>query len=128
MASSVLPKMAPKARVQLTRKKTKVEQKRQGRIQKRQIVNQINKPIKENIILTVLAEAESIEAYKRKRFAMSFEQPFTPKRIKSHSLSEQNTTWNHEEAKQLLSSHPVGTKINWSLSARLLHIPGKNAG
>ncbi len=122
----MLPKIV--SEVNLAIKKTRTERKKQGRIQKRKIVQHINKQLKENITLTVLAESESIQAYQRKRLAMSFENPTTPKRIKLHSPAEGNHTWDHEAASTLISSHPVEEKINWSRSAKTLNIPGKNSG
>ena len=111
--TSKLPKMVPE--VNLTSKRTKIEQKKQDRVQKRKIVQHIT-------------EGDTIQAYQRKRLAMSFETPSTPKRAKLHSPTEDNHSWSHEEATQLLLSHPAETKINWSLLARKLNIPGKNAG
>ncbi len=124
--TSVLPKMAPQA--SLTPKKTKIQQKRQGRIQKRKIVDHINERLKEDLTLTVLAEAESMQAYNRKRLAMSFELPSQPNKPKSHTPSTETHAWSHEEANHLLTSQPVDAKINWTNSARMLNIPGKNAG
>ena len=125
--SSVLAKLAPEAN--LTKKKTKLEQKQQNRNSKRKFVNHINQQLSENATLTVLAEAESMQAYRRKRNAMSFETPTAPsKKIKLHSTSADKHTWNHEDATTLLSSHPPEQTINWSRCARRLHIPGGNAG
>ena len=76
----------------------------------------------------MLAEGESIQAYQRKRLAMSFEKPIEPKRPKSHSPSDGNQSWSHEEASKFLTSHPEEKRINWSESARTLGIPGRNAG
>lgn len=58
---------------------------------------------------------------------MSFEQR-PVKKAKSHSPSQENQIWNHEEALALLHAHPPNKKINWSETARNLHIPNKNAG
>ena len=67
--SSVLAKLAPDANLT---KKTKLEQKQQNRNIKRKIVHHINQQLSENATLTVLAEAESMQAYRRKRNSMSF--------------------------------------------------------
>ena len=124
---SVLLKMAPGSN--LMKKPTKAEKKRKDRSQKRVIVQQINREFSETVPLTVLAEAESMQTYKRKRFAMSFDKPtIPPKRTKLHSPIDVNHTWNHEEAETLLDSHPTDRKINWSEYARRLNIPGKNGG
>ena len=125
--SSVLPRLAPETN--LTNKRTRVERKQEDRKMKRKITSHINQQLGENATLTVLAEAESLQAYRRKRFAMSFEKPTTPtKRIKLHSPSEDRHTWSHDDATALLLSHPAEQKINWSQAATNLHIPGKNAG
>ena len=68
--SSVLTKLAPDAN--LTKKKTKLEQKQQNRNTKRKIVHHINQQLSENATLTVLAEAESMQAYRRKQNSISF--------------------------------------------------------
>ena len=123
--SSVLAKLDPEAN--LIKKKTKLEQKQHNRNNKRKIVNHINQQLSENATLTVLAEAESMQAYRRKRNAMSLETPTAPsKRIKLHSPSDDKHTWSHEDTTTLLLSHPPEQKINWSQCARTLHIPGGN--
>ena len=66
--SSVLATIAPEAN--LTHKNSKIEQKKQNQNLKR---SHINKQLGENATLTVLAQSESLQAYKRKRYAMSFE-------------------------------------------------------
>ena len=125
--SSVIPKLAPEEN--LTKKQTKVEKKKHDRIQKRTTVKKINEHFKEGLALTLLAEAESMQSYTRKRFAMSFTRPEEPnKKAKLHSPSEENQAWSHDEAAALLESHPVDKKINWSDSARKLRIPGTNNG
>ena len=104
--SSVVTKLAPEAN--LTKKKTKLELKQQNRKTKRKIANHINQQLSENTTLTVLAEAESMQAYRRKRNAMSFEVPTTPnKNSNLHSPSDDKHTWSHEDATALLLSHPA---------------------
>ena len=78
--------------------------------------------------MPVLAEAESISSYSRKRLALSFEQPTAPKRSKSHSPNEANMTWNVEGAMAELQNVPPNQKINWSSVARKYSIPQRNAG
>lgn len=125
--SSVVAKMVPEAN--LRNRVTKAQQKKQNRVTKRKIVDHINKQFAENQTLTVLVEGESMQAYKRKRYAMSFEKPTSPsKRIKLHSPSDSSQTWSHEDATALPQSHPPNVKICWDQSARHLYIPGKNAG
>ena len=76
--------MAPES--SLAQKVTKIEKKKQNRALKRKIIQNINDQLKENISLTTLAESESMQAYKRKRFAMSFQEPPTSaKKAKLHS-------------------------------------------
>ena len=43
-----------------------------------------------NTTLSVLAEAESLASYGRKRLALSYEKPTTSQRVKSHSPNEGN--------------------------------------
>ena len=77
---------------------------------KRKITSHINQQLGEDATLTVLAEAEPLQAYPRKRYAMSFEKPTTPtKIIKLHSASEDRHTWSHDDATALLS-HPAEQK------------------
>lgn len=122
-----LPKLAP--HLHLTTKTTKIEKKRKDRNLKRKISKCISEQLGESATITVLAEAESMSAYSRKRLAMSFEKPETPsKRPKLHSPSLAKQTWDHEEAKNALKSHPQHIKINWSETACTLNIPGGNAG
>ena len=44
---------------------------------------------------------------------MSFKQE-PVKKPKSHSPTQENQTWSHEEARTLLHAHPQQQKINWS--------------
>ncbi len=125
--TSALPAMVPQAK--LTHKKTKVERKREDRIRKRNIVENNNHQLSENITLTVLAEAESLSSYNRKRHAMSFERPDTPsKKTKFHFPNEDSQKWSHEAALTLLQTTPTDQKINWSATARTLGIQSKNTG
>ena len=79
--------------------------------------------------MTMLAEAESLGSYRRKRMAMSFETPENPnKRHKSHSPSEKNHDWSHQDALTYLETFPTSQKINWTQAATELNIPGANKG
>ena len=125
--TSAIPNIFPEGN--LTAKKTKVEKKREGRNAKRMLVKHINSQLAENMTMTVLAEADSLASYNRKRHSMSFEKPDTPaKKVKSHSPSDENHKWSHDDAMILLQNVPPDQKINWSESARTLGIPGQNAG
>ena len=78
--------------------------------------------------MLVLAEAESLSSYGRKRLALSYEKPETPQKTKSHSPNEQNMSWDIEEALTELENFPPDKKINWSEMATKHNIPGKNSG
>ena len=123
--TSALPRVAPQ--YNLTEKRKKVETKKRNRQEKRKISRHIAHQLGENATITHLAEAESLSSYRRKRLSMSFEQR-PVKKGKSHSPSQENQTWNHEEALALLHAHPPHKKINWSETSRNLNIPNKNAG
>ena len=81
-----------------------------------------------NATMSVLAEAESMASYSRKRLALSYERPTTPKRRKSHSPKEANMSWDIDGAMEELENFPPNQKINWSSMARMYEIPQKNAG
>ena len=78
--------------------------------------------------MSVLAEAESLSSYNGKRSAYLFDSPAQPKRPKSHSLNEQNLSWDSASAVQALENFPENENINWSELARKLNIPLKNGG
>ena len=124
--TEALTKVVPE--YQLVQKKGKNERKREQRSQKRKIVKEINDHFSKNTTITVLAEAESMASYSRKRLALSYEQPSTPKRRKSHSPRETNMAWNIERAMTELENFPPNEKINWSAMARKYEIPQKNGG
>ena len=85
----------------------------------REIVEQVSKHLKENITMTILAEAESLSSYRRKRLALRFEKPDQPsKKHKSHSPSDSNLTWDVDGAMSELETFPEDQKINWSAMAR----------
>ena len=106
-------------------KKGKTQRKREQRSQKRKIVSEINDHFSKNATMSVLAEAESMASYSRKRLALSYERPTTPKRRKSHSPKEANMSWDIDGA---IENFPPNQKINWSSMARMYEIPQKNAG
>ena len=86
---------------------------------------EINDHFSKNATMSVLAEAESMASYSRKRLALSYERPTTPKRRKSHSPKEANII---DGAMEELENFPPNQKINWSSMARMYEIPQKNAG
>lgn len=65
--------------------------------------------MKENTAMSVLAEAQSLSSYNRKRLALGFEKP-----VDSAILE--------------LQSFPEDETINWSQMARKYSIPQKNGG
>ena len=78
---------------------------------------------------SVLAEAESLSSYNRKRLARSFESPESaPKKSKSHSPKECSLTWDVDAAMEELENFPEDSIINWSAMARKYEIPQKNGG
>ena len=91
-------------------------------------MNEINDHFSKNTTMSVLAEAESMSSYSRKRLALSYEQPTTPKRKKTHSPKDTNMTWDIEGAMKELENFPPNQKINWSSVARKYAIPQRNAG
>ena len=80
--TSMIPKFMPEAN--LTPKVSKSKQKKVGRAKKRTVVAEVNQQFAKNTTLSVLAEAESMASYKRKRLALSFE-PSPKKKQKRHS-------------------------------------------
>ena len=78
--------------------------------------------------MLVLAEAESLASYGRKRLALSYEKPEKTLIPKSHSPNEHNMSWYVEGAVSELENFPPNLKINWSATARKYNISGKNAG
>ena len=124
--TEAIPSVAPECN--LVQKKTRTEQKRKDRHQKRKIVKDINEQFRQETSMLVLAEAESQASYVRKRLALSFEKPAEPLKPKSHSPREQNMSWNLEEAMTELENFPPDQRVNWSGVARKYNIPGKNAG
>lgn len=75
----------------LANKKTKVKHKREEQVHKWKI-SHINDQFASNTTMSVLAEAESLSSYGRKRLALSYEKPSTPQRVKSHFPNE-NMAW-----------------------------------
>ena len=125
--TSQLPRNAPEEN--LTRKLSRSEKKKQDRNKKRAIVQQISQHMKENTAMSVLAEAQSLSSYNRKRLALGFEKPSEPsKKHKSHSPSDSSLTWDVDSAILELQSFPEDETINWSQMARKYSIPQKNGG
>ena len=121
-----IPRMLPECN--LVRKKCKVEKTEEDRRRKRKIVSDINNQLAQNATMTVLAEAESLASYSRKRLALSFQKPSIPQPLKSHSPREENMSWDVNNAMSELQNFPLNTKINWSAMARKYNIPHTNAG
>lgn len=67
------------------RKKPRMELKRQERACKRKIASHINHQLSKNATMSVLAEADSMASYGRKRLALSYEKSSKPQKPKSHS-------------------------------------------
>ena len=78
--------------------------------------------------MLVLAEAESLASYGRKRLALSYEKPEKTLIPKSHSPNEHNMSWDVEGKVGELENFPPNLKIYWSATARKYNISGKNAG
>lgn len=105
----------------------KTERKREQHSKKRKIVNEINDHFSKNTT-SVLAEVESMSSYSRKRSALSYEQPTTPKCKKTHTPKDTNMTWDIEGAMKELENFPPNQKINWSSVARKHAIPQRCDG
>ena len=106
----------------------RVESKCVEQERKRKIVTHINECFTQNAAMSVLAEAESLASYSRKRLALSYEMPATPQRRKSHLPNEQNIAWDVNGAMLELRNFPLDQKINWSQMANKYEIPQHNAG
>ena len=124
--TNAIPKIFPESN--LTTKESRLKKKQKDRIQKRKIVEQVNKQLAKNATMTVLAEAESLSSYKRKRLPYSFDEPTPPKRFKSHSPNQENLGWDVTTAIETLKNVSPLEKINWSSMARQFNIPQKNGG
>ena len=124
--TKVIPKIMPEAN--LTEKETKSKRRAQSRKQKRQIVQEVNQQLAKNATMSVLAEAESLSSYSRKRLSYSFDSPVPAKRRKSHSPNEQNLCWDVTSAMEALQNFPTNEKINWSSMARKFNIHQTNGG
>ena len=121
-----IPRLVPEC--DLVNKKPKAEKHEDDRRRKRKIVSNINNQLAQNATMTVLAEAESLASYGRKRLALSYQKPSTPQPSKSHSPREDNMSWDINTAMRELQNFPPNTKINWSAMARQYNIPHTNAG
>lgn len=124
--TNVIPKLMPETN--LTQKVSKSQRRIQNRKQKRQFVQEVNQHFAQNATMSVLAEAESLASYSRKRLSYSFDTPIPPKRHKSHSPKEENLGWDVQSAMETLKSFPENKKINWSDRARKFNVPQKNGG
>ena len=89
--TEAIPKVVPECN--FVQKKGKMEKKNEEQAQKRKLVSEINEHFSQNATMSVLAEAESLASNGCKRLSLSYEQPTTPKRRKSHSPKEDNMTW-----------------------------------
>ena len=78
--------------------------------------------------ISVLAEAESLASYGRKRLALSYERPISQSKPKSHSPNVQSMTWDIPNAMRELENFPPNEKINWTAMASQHNVPSKNAG
>ena len=76
------------------------------------VVKHINDTFSQQTSMLVLAEAESLASYGRKRLALSYEKPKTPLIPKSHSPNEPNMSWNVEGTVSELENFPPNQKIN----------------
>ena len=94
----------------------------------RKILSYINDQFASTTTMSLLAEAESLACYGRKRLALTYEQPNIPQSTKSHSPNVQNMAWDVSSAITELENFPPHQKINWSEMARRYTIPNRNAG
>jgi len=124
----------PEEKVQ--KKLTETEWKRVKRKLIRNCRDHLANQMGENDAITVLAENQSLNSYKRLRLSQSFETPqqtkeryekCTPKQRK-HSPLFDEVSWDKEKVQQDLETWPEGEKINWSKFAREHKISAKNAG
>ena len=85
-------------------------------------MSHINEQFTSNTTLSVLAEAESLASYGRKRLALSYEKPTTSQRVKSHSPNEGNMSWDVTCAMEELENYPnqkaIGLK--WHVATKYL--------
>ena len=109
-------------------RRTKSDIKRERRSLLRKCRDEVSKQMNENAALFTLAEDESLSRYQRKRLSQSFVKPSSPKRLKSHSPSDENVTWNEDQVLQDLTNFPQDTKINWSKFAREHGVSNRNGG
>ena len=123
--TSAIPKFVPEAN--LTPKVSRAKAKQDDRAKKRKLVSEVNQQFTKNTTLTVLAEAESMASYKRKRLALSFETP-PPKRAKRHSPHDGNLGVDISQVVKTLKHNPPNKPVNWSEMALKLGLPQKNGG
>ena len=88
--------------------------------------DEVSKQMNENAALFTLTEDESLSRYQRKWLSQSFVKPSSLKRLKSHSPSDENVTWNADQVD--LTNFPQDTKINWSKIAREHGVSNRNGG
>lgn len=124
--TKAIPKIMPEAN--LIEKESKSQRRVHNRKKKRKIVQEINQQLSKNATMSVLAEAESLSSYKRKRLSYSFDSPIPAKRSKSHSPNEKNLDWDITSAMEELQNFPKTEKINWSSMARRFNVQQKNPG
>ena len=86
--------------------------------------------------ISVLAEGQSPQCYKRMRLSQPFETPqqkrewaqITPVQQPKHSPKFENVQWDTDKLLDRLHNWPSEQKINWTEIGREFNIPGKNKG
>ena len=86
--------------------------------------------------ISVLAEGQSLQCYKRMRLSQPFETPqqkreraqITPVQQPKHSPKFENVQWDTDKLLDRLHNWPSEQKINWTEIGREFNIPGKNKG
>ena len=102
----------------------------------RECRDHISGQLKENDAISVLAEGQSIAAYKRMRMSQSFETPeqkrerakAAPSAPRKHSPNFEQVQWDKEGLLQRLRNWPEGERVNWTQLANEFNIPGSNRG
>ena len=117
--------------LQLERKKSGSEKRKEKRKMHRDITKRVEKCFAEKPAITMLTEGESKRMYHRKRMAQSFCSPEGPpaaKKPKSHSPGFNKVAWDTKTLQDTLENWPRDTTINWSAVGKEHGIPGANAG
>ena len=103
-------------------KKSDAERKKLKRKIQRECRDHISGQFKENDAISVLAEGQSIAAYKRMRMSQSFETPeqkrervkAAPSAPRKHSPNFEQVQWDKEGLLQRLRNWPEGERVNWT--------------